>query len=156
MVGEVVTALEMNTEVRDFAAGLQAAWTSFASVWTGTVTNPALGNGTQVCRYNLVGKTLDVALNLTAGSTTTFGSGGYLFSLPGTTNAAGINYVGTAWMNGGARWGGNTLAGPGSALMAPYFPTSATNVQLTQMTSASPEAFNSGDSLRMFLRCELA
>jgi len=85
---EVVTAAMMNVEVRDAFTGIQAAWTSYTPTWTGTTTNPVIGNGTISGRYMQVGKTIHYEVKITMGSTTTYGSGAYLFSLPVAARAA--------------------------------------------------------------------
>lgn len=91
--GEVVTAAQMNTEIRDAFTGIQAAWTAYTPAWTASTTAPVLGNGTLVGAYNRVGKTVDFRIVLTMGSTTTYGAGFYVFSLPVTPVAAGINIL---------------------------------------------------------------
>lgn len=82
VTGEVVTATELNAEVRDLGAGVQAAWDTYTPSWTATGTNPSLGNGTSVGRYLQVGKTITFMVQITAGSTTTFGAGRFCVSLP--------------------------------------------------------------------------
>lgn len=88
VTGETVTAAYMNSEIRDPLTGIQAAWAtdSRAStvIWTGTGTSPALGNGTIVSRYRQIGKTTDWELRITMGSTTTFGSAGWILTPPVT------------------------------------------------------------------------
>ena len=66
------------------ATGLvwSATWTSFTPTWTATTTNPVIGNGTLAGKYIKIGKTVIAQYHLVAGSTTTFGSGNYRFSLP--------------------------------------------------------------------------
>lgn len=82
---EVVTAAEMNTEIRDALTGLQAAWTTYTPTWTAPGTNPTLGNGTIAGRYLRAGKTLVACeVILTVGSTSTVGVGAYAWSLPFT------------------------------------------------------------------------
>lgn len=58
--------------------------TAYACAWTATSSNPAIGNGTLRSYYSQRGGVVQVWLALTAGSTTTFGSGVWLFSLPVT------------------------------------------------------------------------
>lgn len=57
-------------------------WTAYTPSWTGSGSDPAIGNGTLVGYSRRVGGSLEVALHVTAGSTTTFGSGTYYFGLP--------------------------------------------------------------------------
>lgn len=62
--------------------GGAAAWTTYTPTWTGAVTNPAIGNGTITGAYRINGKNLEFRINLTMGSTTTYGSGNWSFGLP--------------------------------------------------------------------------
>lgn len=79
VAAEVVTAAEMNAEVRDALTGIQAAWTTY----TPTLTGITLGNGTVSAQYQQIGKTIRVQILFTAGLTTTY-SGNFSFSLPVT------------------------------------------------------------------------
>lgn len=60
-------------------------WDDYTPVWTTTGTAPSLGNGTLTGRFQQVGNTVHFTLNFTAGSTTTFGTGDFRFSLPVAT-----------------------------------------------------------------------
>lgn len=89
-------------------------WTTFTPTWTGSVSNPVLGNGTCVGAYLQVGKTVRFKIVLTVGSTTTFGSGAYGLSLavaPNDSFAAAAVYIdasastrcsGSAWLTSGS------------------------------------------------------
>jgi len=81
--GEKPTAAIMNAQIRDNVGGI-GQWHEHAWVptWTATGTAPSLGNGTLTGRYTMVGKTVFAQLRLTMGSTTTYGTGSWLFSLP--------------------------------------------------------------------------
>lgn len=80
----------------DIAAQL-AAWTTYTPVWTSNGTAPSLGNGTITGRYKQIGKTVTVTIKIVFGSTSTFGTSAYFFSLPVT--ASGLNdFVGSAYM----------------------------------------------------------
>lgn len=79
--GQVVTAAQLNA-LQD---GIQAAWDAY----TPTLTNITLGNGTVAGRYLRVGKTVDVAITLTVGSTTS-ASGQLQFSVPVAAHAAAV------------------------------------------------------------------
>ena len=57
-------------------------WQSYTVSWTASTTNPAIGNGTLIGRYTQIGKTVMGTISLVMGSTTTYGSGGWYFSLP--------------------------------------------------------------------------
>lgn len=87
-----VTALQMNTEVRDQMNALLAAPTSYTPTWTASTTNPTIGNGTITGEWWTIGnKFLRVVITITVGSTTTVGTGNYSIGLPsaGGTPAAG-------------------------------------------------------------------
>jgi hypothetical protein len=78
-------------------------WTDYTPTWTASTTNPVLNNGSIIGRYKQIGKTMFFTIKLTIGSTTTFGSGAWRFTLPAT--AQGYSYQfpvaildnGTAW-----------------------------------------------------------
>lgn len=63
------------------------AWSSYTPVWTSTGTAPTLGNGTLVGAYRQLGKTIDLRVTLTIGSTTSIGTGVYRLSLPAAAKA---------------------------------------------------------------------
>ena len=67
------------------AATLQsigAATVAYTPAWTASVTNPAIGNGILTGQYFQVQKLVIGEMFLVCGSTTTFGAGGYLLSVP--------------------------------------------------------------------------
>lgn len=82
--GQRVLASDLNTATQ------QAAWTSYAVAWTSSGTAPAVGNGTMVGYYSKVGRIVTVKISLTTGSTTTYGSGNYTFSVPFTAAVTGV------------------------------------------------------------------
>jgi hypothetical protein len=88
----------MNDAVRDKFTALQAAWTSYTPVLTGSTTNPTLGTGGVIFgKYMQVGKTISVfgAYKFgTSGFTT--GSGTYNISLPVTGLTQSQTVMGSA------------------------------------------------------------
>lgn len=68
---------------------------TYTPTWTGTVSNPSIGNGTLTGRYLLNGRICYVDIDLMIGSTTVVGSGRWDFSLP-------INAVDTTAQVGGS------------------------------------------------------
>ena len=72
-------------------------WTAYTPSWTAVTTNPSIGNGTLSGRYVQIGKTVIGTIKLAMGSTTTYGSGAWSFSLPKTSAAQGGRYGGQ-WM----------------------------------------------------------
>lgn len=61
---------------------------TYVPAWTSTGVAPAIGNGTLSGRYVVIGKNITGTIALTAGTTTTFGSGTYFWSLPVTSSAS--------------------------------------------------------------------
>lgn len=61
-------------------------WVSYTPIWTcATGSNPVLGDGVMTGKYCVQGRTVHVSITLTMGSTTTYGSGIWQFSLPFTS-----------------------------------------------------------------------
>jgi hypothetical protein len=108
VAGTVVSAAQLNLEIRDAINGLQAAWTAY----TPTLTGITLGNGTLAFAFTRTGKTVNVRGNFVAGSTTTYSAATLGFSMPVTPHAAytaaGAAAVGSAWISptGATRTGG--------------------------------------------------
>jgi len=132
------------------------AWTSYTPSWTGSTTNPVLGNGTLVGRYQKTGRQVVAHINLTTGSTTTYGSGNYNFSLPFTAANAGASLIGSSMLLGTDRWNGSTNISPGASTLAAFFPISATNNRVDFWTPARPEAMANGTQLRITFAYESA
>lgn len=66
---------------------LDTSWTSYAVAWSSQNNpQPSIGDGTLTGYYKVIGKTVFVRVRLAWGSTTTGGTGAWLFSLP--VNAA--------------------------------------------------------------------
>lgn len=126
------------------------AWTAYTPSWTASTTNPSLGNGTLIGRYQKIGRTVIFHVNLITGSTTSYGSGSYSFSLPPFTVAnVGASFIGTAHLLGNDRWAGQIVLSPAAAAYAPFFPLSATNTRVGGQTPTQPETFANGAQLRM-------
>lgn len=63
--------------------------------WTGATTNPAIGNGTFTANVSRAGRRVTLTVLVSMGSTTTYGSGNWQFSLPVTGTS--INDIGSAF-----------------------------------------------------------
>lgn len=72
---------QLAQDVDDDLAGL-GAWTAYSTLWTATGVDPSIGNGTRAGRYRLLGKECLYTGRIIMGSTTTYGSGVWLISLP--------------------------------------------------------------------------
>jgi hypothetical protein len=95
-LNDAVEALEAKVAIGNTVLG---AWIDYTPTWTGSTTNPVIGNGSITGRYSLVNKTVTAQILIKAGSTTTFGSGSYFFSLPVTAAAtlSGYPAIGAGW-----------------------------------------------------------
>ena len=62
---------------------------TYTPTWTGSGSNPAIGDGTITASYQRHGRTVALQINVTMGSTTTFGTGTWAFSLPTGVPAPG-------------------------------------------------------------------
>lgn len=135
------------------------AWQSYTVSWTAATTNPSIGNGTKVGRYVQIGKTCILVIGLTMGSTTTYGSGNWSFSLPKTAkNVSGINYFGVAHIRkvGTANYERIAQISPSlSTTVISIFtdPTPGSNSQ--SISATVPFTWGDGDSLGIEITYEI-
>lgn len=119
------------------------ASTTYTPTWTGSVSNPVLGNAVVNSSYQQVGRRTHYEGSIVMGSTTTYGSGSYQMSAPvglaSTARANGLLYLADTSAPANDRMG--LFAGSGAALFALL--TSAGNVGPT-----NPFTFATGDSIR--------
>jgi hypothetical protein len=64
-------------------------WNDYNVLWTAT-SNPTLGDGTLWGRYTRIGNTVHAVVRLAYGTTTTPGTGGWVFSLPVASTAQAL------------------------------------------------------------------
>lgn len=79
------------TEVFNRFTAMTSGWTSYTPTWTGSTTNPTVGNGTLTGaykRWDAVGHLIVFRIRLVMGSTTGYGSGQWSFALPASPVAA--------------------------------------------------------------------
>jgi hypothetical protein len=154
VAGTTVSAAQMNTEIRDAVTGIQAAWTAYTPTWAGSTTNPVLGNGTIAGRYMRVGKTFDVNIQLTMGSTTTFGTGVWSFSLPFTLLSGRAMYGNCDMVDTSASSGffGNVVPFSTSSLSIRAVGAGAA----ANVTNLVPFTWATTDTLTILARGELA
>jgi hypothetical protein len=147
-------ALAVETELAriDAAAAAAAAGTAFPTytpVWTASVSNPTLGNGSISGEYHIDGKAVEITIILAIGSTTNLGSGTYAFSVPGAlTLSQAAPYYGSALIRDQSA-AAHTVAG-----VTPVSPSSPTTVELRYhggnlVSGSSPIALATGDFIRI-------
>jgi len=80
-------------------------WISYTPTWTASTTNPAIGNGNLAGGYRRIGQQVDFWIDLGSGSTTTFGTGTWRFSLPIIAYTAQWNFAFDSWiLDSGVDW----------------------------------------------------
>lgn len=109
-------------------------WTAYTPVWSSSGTAPALGNGTLTGAYMQVGDLVFIKIVLRMGSTTTFGTGVYRFSLPVTPEldtcipgmandqSASNRYALSAWLFVAAASGDNMRIGSNTGQVGQLVP----------------------------------
>lgn len=70
------------------ASKIAAPYVAFTPAWTAAGVAPVLGNGTLSGRFVQIGKLVSYTMFFQAGSTTTFGTGVWNFTLPVTASAS--------------------------------------------------------------------
>lgn len=75
-------ALANSLLTTDVSTGAGNAWTPYTPTWASSGTQPVVNNGAIAGRYIRIGKLVIFQMSLTMGTTTTFGTGNYSFSLP--------------------------------------------------------------------------
>ncbi len=115
---------------------------TYSVTWTGSVANPSLGNGTLAGSYILHGRFADVFVQLQAGSTTTFGTGDWLFSLP--VAKVGTSPVGAGFATSG---GGGTNLPVVSTISTALVAIQCSNN--TNIGSTNPAGFTTNDVVRL-------
>lgn len=101
-------------------AGAMGSWSSYTPTWTGSGSNPAIGNGTMVGYMRKVGRTVEVRIAQTMGSTTTYGTGEFRWTIPLTPHSTfvrDLSVLGTADVDdaGTLHYASNTVAWRASA-----------------------------------------
>lgn len=147
VAGEVPTASIFNAHVRDNLNAL-TTWVSYTPAWTGATTNPTLGNGTKVGRYISAGKLVHFYVEITMGSTTTYGAGLYSLDLPVTEVSRNWTFTGQV-IDASATGAIYPIVAVRTALGSVELrcdPTVAGN-NLREVRSAQPITFATGDTI---------
>ncbi len=86
----------MSAELAILSGQANSEWIAYNSpslTWTASSSNPSLGNGTLEGRYQLLGsKGVHLQVLLTYGSTSTPGTGYWIFNLPFTATADSVKF----------------------------------------------------------------
>lgn len=128
---------------------VQGGLISYSTSWTAASGSaPAIGNGTIVSKFDVSHATglCYIEIVLTAGSTTTFGSGGQLqFSLPFTASATGLGQLSCSYIDTGvATYNGTAYFA--STTVINLFTTAS---PAAAVTSTAPFSFGNTDLIRV-------
>ena len=154
-----LTALEREVERLRVKERPVGAWQSYTPTWTAGTTNPSIGNGTLSGRYVQIGKTCILVVGLVMGSTTTYGSGNWAFSLPkSAVKTAGINFYGVAHIRKGGTANYERIAEIAPSLSTTVInmftdPTPGSNSQ--SISATVPFTWGDGDSLGIEITYEM-
>ena len=142
-----ITSDTGNLQAANFTPG---TWVTYSSAWTSSGTAPAIGNGSISARYSITGKTINVLIDLIAGSTTTFGTGGYSFSLPfAAASGTSTTAIGNVQVLDTTRWGGQLVITPGASTASPFMSTSQTDARLAQLSATVPQTLTTSAQIRI-------
>ena len=111
--------------------------------WTATIANPSLGNGTLIGNYDFIDGICHFSASFTAGNTTTFGTGEWLFEAPYTASKTS---VGSVWAldDGAAYYVGACKIEASQFVIQCYF-----NAAATAASSAVPFTWTTNDRLEL-------
>ncbi len=133
------------------------AWTAYTPTLGGT--GWAIGNGTTVARYCVIGKTVHVMCEVTMGSTTTFGSSALRVTLPSGYGFAGNSrfvFSGLARDVSVSKYYALTGEVISTTEVAFYSHVASTTGELTGVISTAPYTWASTDFIRFSMTYEWA
>lgn len=116
---------------------------TFVPTWTGSISNPVIGNGTLSGEFFVANGMCQVTVTMVAGSTTTFGSGVWSFALPVTCRSINAQRGSALAFDSGALFYTGIAAAAGTTVTATFDQTN------TQAQSTVPFTWASGDSLSL-------
>lgn len=132
------------------------AWTAFVPVWESTGVDPVLGNGSIAGRYRKVGKSLDITIVLTMGTTTTYGAIVWYFLLPAGLTSGPLNQFIPAQFRQAAIRHGHVYIDPGQTGLILLVDNGQAGGTLTYPTATVPSAWASGHKIIVSGRIEVA
>ena len=116
---------------------------TYVPTWTGSISNPAIGDGSLTGEYFVANGMCQVTVTMTAGSTTTFGSGPWSFTLPITNRSINLQRGSALGLDAGTLYYVGTADAGATTVQATF---NGTN---TQAQSTVPFTWANGDSLAL-------
>lgn len=146
VAGDTSALVTKFNDHRDALKALTDAWTSYTPTWTAISSNPSIENGTITGGYAQLGHLVIYRFRIAMGSTTTYGSGGFVITLPVAAAAA---YPQNAYLFSGSAQ--DTSAGTAYPLSLQRLSTSTTayfgSPSGTLVSGLVPFTFADGDTL---------
>jgi hypothetical protein len=153
VAGDVLTAAQMNAELRDALLGAfplgppDAAWPAWAPTWAGLT----VGNGTVTARYTRTGRTIHYYLKVVFGSTSAV-TGAVSFTLPvapsaGRTASIDIPSKVQILDTGFGSFTGGTVWTAGSTVFIQVNGGAGTYAQLLNLSATIPMTWATGDAI---------
>lgn len=130
----------------------ESAWTAFTPTWTAVTTNPAIGDGTLTGLFKQNGGSIEFQLQMTAGSTTTFGSG--YWSLGGFPDGGPGGISGATNPQDGygvavVSYTTYPISGPASGGYVNAVSASSSYAETAAINASIPASWASGDSFTL-------
>lgn len=145
VVGTGVTVAGVSRPIAEYDNGVLAGGGTYTATWTGSGSNPSIGNGAILSTFTKVGNIVKVSIRVSMGSTTTYGSGSWGFSLPfDAANAADVGAVYGLDAGTGFRTGVCIVNSTSPAVVRVV-----TNGGADYWSSAIPHTWASGDQLNI-------
>jgi hypothetical protein len=106
------------------------AWTAYTATWSASGTQPAIGNGALLGYYSKIGRQVTMSINVTSGSTTTYGSGSYAFALPFAAASTRGQILPVYFNDETNGWSGTGLISTSATTVIPYTNSGGSNGDL--------------------------
>jgi hypothetical protein len=135
----------------ELAEVLPTPWSAYVPTWSSSGTQPVLNNGTLAGIYTTIGKIVTCSFELIAGSSTTYGTGEWRFTVPVAASSFAM-HAGAAWL-----YDDGTAANRRSGVVR--FLNSTTLLvyaQAGEVTATQPFTWATADRLRATITYDIA
>ncbi len=126
-------------------------WQTYTPTWSASGTQPSVGNGSITGKYTRRGRVIEVHIGLIAGSTTTYGTGQYYFSVPfgviAAVNTTSIVIVGEAWAINQGNYYMVGMPNVQGNNISVFFPTTTASTVMSQWGATGPWTFKNTDQI---------
>jgi hypothetical protein len=148
--GSIPTAADFLSRITNNFKELGDPWTAYTPSWSSSGTAPAIGNGTLTGGFIEANKLIHFWVSMTAGSTTTYGTGNWTITLPVADVGQRFSFSGIARDTSASA--SYPIAGErisSATLQLRAWPTSAAGAVFTNLSSTVPFTWATGDSFTL-------